>query len=224
MSESGFIDGLVKVMLGWARWLTDLMWGSINSTPSEGGFLAWFGANWPIIFLIMLAAGILIDWLVWLIRWRPYWLWFRKKQIIYAEEGEIPLAEQEAERRRMEEGLVGIPAGGDDRLPAQLSGPEQHQVKHPPDALGRAFRGINCSAAEEPAYIGFTAGNDPFRLIQAVRPGNFRNVHALHAQEVFSLMAGHMEPQGIFPAIFPDKITNRRFHITFDSRCDGWPP
>ena len=96
MSESGFIDWLVKTMLGWARWITDLMWDSINSGPRENGALAWFGSHWMIIAAVMIIAGIVIDWLVWMVRWRPYWLWFRKKQIIYAEEGEMTLSEQQA--------------------------------------------------------------------------------------------------------------------------------
>ena len=96
MSESGFIDWLVKTMLGWARWITDLMWNSINSTTRDGGVLGWFGAHWKIVALIMILAGIVVDWLVWMVRWRPYWLWFRKKQIIYAEEGEMTLAERQA--------------------------------------------------------------------------------------------------------------------------------
>lgn len=103
MGESGFIDGLVKIMLGWARWLTDMVWGGFQSSPADGGFLVWFGRSWPFIFVVLVIAGIVIDWLVWMVRWRPYWLWFRKKQIIYAEEGEIPLAEAEEERRRTEE-------------------------------------------------------------------------------------------------------------------------
>ena len=27
----------------------------------------------------------MVDWLIWMIRWRPYWLWLRKRQIIYEE-------------------------------------------------------------------------------------------------------------------------------------------
>ena len=98
MSESGFIDWLVKTMLGWARWLTDMMWNSINSTSARGGAVGWFGRNWPKIAIVMIVVGIVLDWLIWMIRWRPYWLWFRKRQIIYADEGETPLAEQAAAR------------------------------------------------------------------------------------------------------------------------------
>ena len=102
MSESGFIDWLVKTMLGWARWLTDMMWNSINSTSARGGAVGWFGRNWTRLALIMIIVGIVLDWLIWMIRWRPYWLWFRKRQIIYADEGETPLSEQADEAPQIE--------------------------------------------------------------------------------------------------------------------------
>ena len=32
--------------------------------------------------LFFLTLGILLDLLIWLIRWRPYWVWFRKERVI----------------------------------------------------------------------------------------------------------------------------------------------
>ena len=38
------------------------------------------------LLIVLLVAGVVIDWLVWMIRWRPYWVWFRKKRIIVNDE------------------------------------------------------------------------------------------------------------------------------------------
>ena len=40
------------------------------------------GRHWLSMLLTLLIAGVVIDLLVWLIRWRPYWVWFRKKRIV----------------------------------------------------------------------------------------------------------------------------------------------
>ena len=49
-----------------------------------------------------------VDWLVWMIRWRPYWLWFRKKQIIYEDE-EKPRREKEQVKKQEQQAKSAAP-------------------------------------------------------------------------------------------------------------------
>lgn len=79
-----YTDTLVTLMLGWIRGLTDWIWKLISMGDGSGGriFLAWFSSNWLKLVLVMIAIGVALDWIVWLIRWRPYWLWFGKKRRI----------------------------------------------------------------------------------------------------------------------------------------------
>ncbi len=72
-------------MLSWMRWLTSWFWNIVNAGSTGGGFLAWFSANWKSLTVFLIVVGLVVDWLVWLFRWRPYWLWLRKRQIIYEE-------------------------------------------------------------------------------------------------------------------------------------------
>ena len=72
-------------MLSWMRWLTSWFWNIANSQGGSGGFLRWFGDNWASLAVFLIVAGVIIDWIVWMIRWRPYWIWTRKRQIIYEE-------------------------------------------------------------------------------------------------------------------------------------------
>jgi len=74
----------MKTMLSWSRWLADSLWGTIRAGASDGGsLLGWFARNWLVTVIFLVAAGVVCDWLIWMIRWRPYWLWFNKRQIIY---------------------------------------------------------------------------------------------------------------------------------------------
>ena len=73
-------------MLSWMRWLTSWFWNIVNSDGiSGGGFLQWFSNNWLSLAIFLIIIGAIADWIIWMIRWRPHWLWLRKRQIIYEE-------------------------------------------------------------------------------------------------------------------------------------------
>ena len=82
-------------MLSWMRWLTSWFWNIVNSEGTSGGFLRWFSDHWVGLTVFLIIAGVFIDWLIWMIRWRPYWLWLRKRQIIYED-----APEQKKKKRR----------------------------------------------------------------------------------------------------------------------------
>jgi hypothetical protein len=64
-----------------------MVWSALR-TGGQGGFLSWFSSNWIPLAVLLIAAGVVADWLVWMVRWRPYWRWFNKRQIIYADPSE----------------------------------------------------------------------------------------------------------------------------------------
>ena len=84
-------------MLSWMRWLTGWFWDIANSGGTGGGFLSWFSDHWLGLAVFLIIAGVIVDWLIWMIRWRPYWLWLRKRQIIY---GEVPVRKKTASRQK----------------------------------------------------------------------------------------------------------------------------
>ena len=87
MTISGYSNAIVDLMLGWlkglANWVLRLfnLAGSASSSP-----LLWLSHNWLKLLIFFLVLGIVIDLLVWLIRWRPYWVWFRKERVIVNDE------------------------------------------------------------------------------------------------------------------------------------------
>ena len=85
-------------MLSWMRWLTSWFWNIVNAGGTGGGFLRWFSDNWVSLAVFLIVAGVIVDWLIWMIRWRPYWLWLRKRQYIY-EEVSVPNKNKKKRRR-----------------------------------------------------------------------------------------------------------------------------
>lgn len=83
MTISGYSNAIVDVMLGWlkglANWVLRLfnLAGSVSGSP-----LLWLSQNWLKLLIFFLALGIILDSLIWLVRWRPYWVWFRKERVI----------------------------------------------------------------------------------------------------------------------------------------------
>ena len=65
---------MMNMLLGWMRALTDAVWRLVES-PSSNRFLSGFGTGWLVIALVLIGAGIVIDWIIWMIRWQPYHIW-----------------------------------------------------------------------------------------------------------------------------------------------------
>ena len=78
---------VMNLMLGWlkgiANWVLSLfdLAGSTGFSP-----LAWLAENWLTALIVLLVTGVVMDLLIWLIRWRPHWVWFNKKRIIIHED------------------------------------------------------------------------------------------------------------------------------------------
>ena len=88
MENSVFAQGLIEVMLSWMRLVALWVWNFFQADMANG-FLSWFADHWKSLALTLIVVGLVIDWLIWMIRWRPYWLWLRKRQIVYEE---VPVA------------------------------------------------------------------------------------------------------------------------------------
>ena len=86
MTQTGYANAVVNVMLGWLKGLANWVLKLFNLAGSGGNPLLWLSENWLKLLIVLLIAGVVIDWLVWMIRWRPYWVWFRKKRIIVNDE------------------------------------------------------------------------------------------------------------------------------------------
>ena len=84
MANSEFTQKVMEVLLSWMRLINGWVW-NLFQADMGGGFLAWFADNWAHLALFLIILGLVVDWLIWMIRWRPYWLWLRKRQIIYEE-------------------------------------------------------------------------------------------------------------------------------------------
>ncbi len=87
MTISAYSSAIVDTMLGWlkgfANWVLRLfhLAGSAGANP-----LLWLSRNWLFLLIVLMAVGVAGDILVWLVRWRPHWVWFHKERVIVNDE------------------------------------------------------------------------------------------------------------------------------------------
>lgn len=87
-------DSLFNVLMSWVRALVNSIWALF--TTDHMTLLEFLGKNWVMLVVVMLAAGLVMDWLVWLVRWKPYHLWARRvRRFLH-----LPSPEEEEEEER----------------------------------------------------------------------------------------------------------------------------
>ena len=66
-------DRLFSLLLGWTRGIFNNLWNLL--TNNSAGVVGFFERFWLPMILILLLVGTAADYIVWLIRWRPYYVW-----------------------------------------------------------------------------------------------------------------------------------------------------
>ena len=69
-----FANSLFSLFFGWARSLIQQVWSDASS-GQYSGFLSWLGDHWLWVVLILCLGGTALDFMIWMIRWRPYLAW-----------------------------------------------------------------------------------------------------------------------------------------------------
>lgn len=129
MTISGYSSAVVDSMLGWlkglANWVLRLfnLAGSVSGSP-----LLWLSENWLKLLIFLIIVGIGVDLLVWLIRWRPYWVWFRKERVIINDDRFFADADLESDDDEWEDGVLA--ANWDERNYV-VSGASVRRQNHP---------------------------------------------------------------------------------------------
>ncbi len=70
----GFAQTLFNVLLGWIRAVVEGVWSLLFSSGTQA-WLQWIGDNWLALVLLLCLAGVFMDFFVWFLRWRPYYVW-----------------------------------------------------------------------------------------------------------------------------------------------------
>lgn len=70
---NAFADWLFSALFGWMGSAANGAWNALVN--ARGGISTFFSKYWLVLLLIVLLAGTVLDYAVWLVRWRPYLVW-----------------------------------------------------------------------------------------------------------------------------------------------------
>ncbi len=70
----GFTQTLVNTLFGWIRILVEGIWDLLFSNETQQ-WLQWVADNWMTLVVFLCFCGVVLDYLVWFLRWRPYYVW-----------------------------------------------------------------------------------------------------------------------------------------------------
>ena len=71
-----FANTVFSALLGWVQTAAAWLWGLVTNADVSA-WLRWLLDNWLPLLLILCAGGVVIDFIVYLIRWQPYRVWGR---------------------------------------------------------------------------------------------------------------------------------------------------
>ena len=90
-------DSLFTVLMSWVRGLVNALWALFSSDHTTA--LEFLGKHWLLIAAVLIAAGLVIDWIIWLLRWQPYHLWAQRARRLLHIEGPEDEEEEAAPAR-----------------------------------------------------------------------------------------------------------------------------
>ena len=71
---NSFANSLFSLLFGWARGLIQQVWVSAAS-GRYSGFFIWLGDHWVFLAVFLCLCGTVLDFTIWMVRWRPYLVW-----------------------------------------------------------------------------------------------------------------------------------------------------
>lgn len=76
---NGLANAILTLLLGWLRVIINRFWSLVNSDTGTS-FQQFLSKHWLIILAVLLVGGYLLDRIIYLIRWRPFQVWLRRRQ------------------------------------------------------------------------------------------------------------------------------------------------
>lgn len=74
---SGFANAILTLLLSWMRVLVNDLW-TLFSSEDGSALYRFLAANWKVVVAVLCVGGFVVDRIIYLIRWRPYYVWSTK--------------------------------------------------------------------------------------------------------------------------------------------------
>lgn len=175
-----FANAMFSVLLGWLRNFASWLWRLVTSADA-GAWMGWVLDNWLPLTVLLCLGCLVVDFLVYLVRWQPYRVWrsFFRRARDDDEGEEAPPAAQEGPVRQWLYADGTVVTGGTSAVPGAADSDEEPRLEAPLKPVRRVYpakrrRSLNGEYAMEPqgeqaAYhqpvypAGWHTGESPLR-------------------------------------------------------------
>ena len=138
MTITNYSNAILSAMLSWLKGLANWVLRLFNLAGGASP-LFWLANNWLKLLIFFMVLGVGMDLLVWLIRWRPYWVWFRKERVIVNDDRFFAGENMEPEDEWVDDALdenwqerdyvVATPSSRPARQPSNLIPARRHRAQ-----------------------------------------------------------------------------------------------
>lgn len=176
-------DSLFTVLMSWVRALVNALWALFSADQTTA--LAFLGKHWLVIALVIIAAGLVLDWIIWLLRWQPYHLWAQRVRRLLRMESAQDEEESEEEELRAHAAVTRVssyarPAPQMDSEADRHFPPQPFEASVTEEDAKAAMRSADSVPDEElGAYPGMRYGN---KSAEVEPMGGTQRYAAVHAQ------------------------------------------
>ena len=163
-----FESGVFQTAFAWYQQLWTAGWRWLSG-ESENSLYTFLAAHWKALTLGIMAAAVVIDFVVYLVRWRPYrvWISFFRRLARPGRSGAIPLSDGEEPYDEEADEPVG-PAGMAPAYDEPFAPPAAPSYPAPPfPALVPPASVPDRMPAAEPARVPYGAYAEPTRPVSA---------------------------------------------------------
>lgn len=147
-----FAGSLFRLLLGWVKTAAAWLWGLINNADTSA-WLRWLVDNWLPIVLALCIGGVVVDFIIYLIRWQPYRVWglFRRRSKEQPEVQPQPASQTVYQRRWIY--ADGTTEVEDVPIPQMERPREEEQLAAPVRPVRRVARRASAEQAyNQPVY------------------------------------------------------------------------
>ena len=116
-------DSLFSALMSWVRALVSAIWALFGAERTTA--LEFLAKNWIGVAAVIIAAGLVMDWLIWLIRWQPYHIWAQRVRRLLRIAPPEEETEEYAQQDEEAAALAAYEAFADAYMPPQAAGDDE---------------------------------------------------------------------------------------------------
>ena len=182
---NGFTNAVLTLLLGWLRSLFNAVWAALSS-DGNGVLVSFLRTQWKTVFIVLCVGGFVVDRIVYLLRWRPYYVWLSRRKSrrhggnVVAERDPVPPAYAPDVEYAPDSEYAQPPEPSQDEFDeqTQLYQPPLHAASSPGFAPAYRYTAADAGALREvpPSYSPSPAYHDeaetalPYRKPAAFAP------------------------------------------------------